>query len=215
MNHNKSLMISCATIASRLVILLLLLIFLLRLLFFLFLFVLTSLPHPDHRCFCGWKSRTNDMQIQSMVYWDSSLKELSLRNANQFVSTTNVQPQLWQWMYFEICIHIGPHALLGWLPDFLPDSNCKNDRITERNQFENSTVDEQFFPKNPWSCPGKKKIVVWNFMGLGIDPSKMSILLGIVSLYPPKQKSCGLKYHSFRWMFPVSTSQKGGENESC
>lgn len=94
MNVYKSLMISCATIASRLVILLLLLIFLLRLLFFLFLFVLTSLPHPDHRCLCERKSRTDGMQTQSMVYWDSSMKELSLRNANQFVFTTNVQPQL-------------------------------------------------------------------------------------------------------------------------
>lgn len=110
--------------------------------------------------------------------------------------------------------YIGPHALPGWLPDFLPDSNCKNDRITERNQFENSTVDEQFFPKNPRSCPGKKKM--WFGILWGWEPTlqKMSILLGIVSL-ETKLRFTGLQLsHNFRWMSPVSTSQKRGQNPS-
>ena len=41
-----------------------------------------------------------------------------------------------------------------------------------------------------------EKNVVWNVVGLGIGPSKMSILLGIVSS-ETKITFTGLKYHNF------------------
>ena len=123
------------------------------------------------------------MQTQSVVYLDSSMKEFVTSECMQMRTSLSSQEA-----FSRSCDH-GCKCISGfastpyirapcWLPKFLPHSSCKNQRITGRSQFEDSTILRDVVLGN--------KICGLEFCGAGNQPvTKCQSHRG---LYPWQQK---------------------------